>query len=370
MNRTSKLSLIFFITILGLTLSRIISQFVNLADNYHSWLFSFLMQVGFLGVVPLVLYRVMFKADTRTFLADMRIKTKIKPQLYGLAVAIGLVTFLLNIIVSNLFHSVLLSLGFTYSEGVGTLYNPENLRLLILFMGILTTAVLPAIFEEICDRGLLLACLENEKSERRKMLFVALMFGLAHQNIAQFGTTAVIGYIFAYMVIKCGSILPAIIVHFMNNLFVVLSGYSSQNSEVFSGALNGFARFSFGSVFALFAVTVAVIMLIHFALKVFASIAKEGLPKEIGTSAGGKLVNYEVRMAGGEPVIMEKSETSETANLNNAPESNYDIFLKGAKRKAPLARAKTPHKDYIFLYIGAGLAGAITLFTFVWGLLR
>ena len=81
--------------------------------------------------------------------------------------------FYINIGASTVWYILLRSLGFTYPSNVGTIYSSPE----VLIFELLATAVLPAIFEELIDRGLLLAVLENEKNDKKVVLIIGIMFG-------------------------------------------------------------------------------------------------------------------------------------------------------------------------------------------------
>ena len=58
--RTFRLSIIFAITVIGLMVLRAIFANLVMSDNVSSWVFSFAMQVGVMGIVPLGLYCLAF----------------------------------------------------------------------------------------------------------------------------------------------------------------------------------------------------------------------------------------------------------------------------------------------------------------------
>ncbi len=91
------------------------------------------------------------------------------------------------------------------------------------FVGVLVSvALLPAIFEEIFFRGVLLSGLKSFGKLGGALLCGAL-FSLYHENPAQTVYQFVCGFAFAWVAIKAGSILPTVIAHFLNNAFVLLT---------------------------------------------------------------------------------------------------------------------------------------------------
>lgn len=88
-------------------------------------------------------------------------------------------------------------------------------------------AVLPAIIEELVFRGYLLG------SCRRLPLWEAallngLAFGLFHMNLYQFSYALVLGAAFAVVTRRSGSVVPAVVMHLVNNLLSIGLLYGSQ----------------------------------------------------------------------------------------------------------------------------------------------
>ena len=100
------------------------------------------------------------------------------------------------------------------------------------FVGVLVAvALLPAIFEELIFRGLLLKGMRSFGTVGAVLLNGAL-FSLYHQNPAQTLYQFCCGTAFALMAIRAGSILPTVLSHFINNaLILILTKY---NLDTFS----------------------------------------------------------------------------------------------------------------------------------------
>ena len=89
------------------------------------------------------------------------------------------------------------------------------------FIGVLfTVAVLPAVFEEIIFRGLLLNGMRCFGMVGAVLLNGAL-FALYHQNPAQTIYQFCCGAAFALIALRAGSILPTIFSHFLNNALII-----------------------------------------------------------------------------------------------------------------------------------------------------
>ena len=90
------------------------------------------------------------------------------------------------------------------------------------FIGVLiTVAVLPAIFEEIFFRGMLLdGC--KVFGNVGAVLLCGSLFALYHQNPAQTIYQFCCGAAFALVALRSGSILPTVLSHFLNNALILI----------------------------------------------------------------------------------------------------------------------------------------------------
>ena len=103
----------------------------------------------------------------------------------------------------------------------GTIPQLPNLNGFGLVATIFCIAVLPAIFEEIFFRGVLLKGLRSFGTVGGIFLCGAL-FALYHQNPAQTIYQFICGIAFAFLAVRSGSVLPTIISHFLNNTIVIV----------------------------------------------------------------------------------------------------------------------------------------------------
>lgn len=128
---------------------------------------------------------------------------------YTLA-AMGFV-YVFNLLLS--FMNINLSmLGFEnkVSDYGSTSGTAENI---IYFIAI---AVVPPIIEEFLFRGAILGSLRKH-GDALAIVVSAVMFGFAHSNFIQTPVTFLTGLVLAYLTVKTNSLIPAIIVHFVNN---------------------------------------------------------------------------------------------------------------------------------------------------------
>ncbi len=88
-------------------------------------------------------------------------------------------------------------------------------------------AVVPPIIEEFLFRGAILGSLRKH-GDALAIVVSAVMFGFAHSNFIQTPVTFLVGLVLAYLTVKTNSLIPAIIVHFVNNSSSVAFSLLSQ----------------------------------------------------------------------------------------------------------------------------------------------
>lgn len=368
MSKTFKLGGIMLTSIVGLQVIRLLFSYLNLSDNLSSWLFSTTIQCVCLGVVPYVLYRTWIAGSNADFVRDVRLNTRISPASYLLAIAIGLLGYIVNIGASTVSYTALELLGYTYALGGGTIYSgPE-----VLILEIVTGAMFPAFFEEITNRGVLLAALDNEKSDRVKIIFMGVFFGVFHQNVPQFFPTMIIGVIIAYMAVKSQSILPGMIVHFINNFVITLSSYGSQTGSPIGQITNFVSSFVYSNVIVL-AVSVAIaVWLMIVCLRKFASVnaryREERDPAECRESGIAEPPDEDVRARIGYIY----GYPAYNADYDAAVEKPNSVrgVLRAAEAGANDGKNKVSLKDHILLITAFVSATIVTIFTYIWGVLR
>jgi sodium transport system permease protein len=82
---------------------------------------------------------------------------------------------------------------------------------------VMTGALLPAIFEEMAFRGVLLYGLRKDWSKWGAILFSSLMFGLIHLSFERLLNTTTLGILMAVLLWNGRSIFLASLFHFLNN---------------------------------------------------------------------------------------------------------------------------------------------------------
>ena len=92
-----------------------------------------------------------------------------------------------------------------------------------LVLCIVVIAVLPPLAEETVFRGIIQSGLN--KSGYMSVILTAAMFSLFHMSPAKTAYQLVVGALFSLVALKSGSVIPTLIVHFLNNLLIILNEY-------------------------------------------------------------------------------------------------------------------------------------------------
>ncbi len=104
----------------------------------------------------------------------------------------------------------------------------EPYELYQIFFVVLTTAVVPAIVEELLFRKAILGAL-LPYGKTTAIIASAILFGLMHQNVLQIIYASVAGIFLGFIYVETRSYLCVFLIHFANNLFSVIQQIALQN---------------------------------------------------------------------------------------------------------------------------------------------
>lgn len=100
-----------------------------------------------------------------------------------------------------------------------------------LWQLVLFLTIVPGVFEELAFRGVLLHGLRKRMGAVGLCLVVGAIFGLFHVSLFRLLPTAFLGVTFAAVVLLTGSIFPAMLWHFGNNLIALLPAHLGWVTE-------------------------------------------------------------------------------------------------------------------------------------------
>lgn len=128
-------------------------------------------------------------------------------------------------------------------------------------IAVISSALFPAIVEEIIFRGVVLGGLRSRFKDWQAILLSALMFALMHLSIQQFVYQFMLGAVMAWIAIKSRSIVASMVVHFTNNFTVLLFAYLETTAGVSLALPNKWWFYLI--MVALLAITVLVLWIIN-----------------------------------------------------------------------------------------------------------
>lgn len=229
--------LVLFEAAMGLLVARIIANVISpfMDDRTLDLVFTILMQVVFLLIVPFFTYKLILKKSVKETFTFSNVR---KPnwKIMLLCIPLGMCAILTTVGVSLIWQSLLILFGYNHSSSA-TVF-PENFMIGMLLMDLFLTGVLPGLCEEFTNRGGFLTTMRGSFSQTQTIILCGLAFGLFHQNVTQVFYTSLFGMLMATLTIKTKSIWPAALVHFMNNGLSVYSDYAMHYNLPFGDIMN------------------------------------------------------------------------------------------------------------------------------------
>lgn len=224
------------LAIVSVMISNVIKGATGEENFTEGILFNTILQV--ISCIVLVgIYLVYNKCNNIDYRA-INLKFKLQWHTYLLAVGVGIISlFGIQYFIGGV-DNFLKLLGYPVQEGSPllpeSLTNPKSFGIFVL--AVFVSALLPAICEELLFRGVILNGLRTRFNDIASVFLSATMFALMHQNLQQLVYPFILGTVMGWIALRTGSIVPSIIVHFINNFLVILFTYLG-NVTTFSLAL-------------------------------------------------------------------------------------------------------------------------------------
>ena len=186
---------------------------------------SVLIQIVTMLIVPFFLYTLFVSKNPKQTLKDTGIK-KISLKMVGICLILGVLLYFFNSFVANFFSTSLSLLGW---ENLYAKFGTTTVKFSygLLIKEFILSAILPAICEEFLHRGLLLHAGKKCGNTKFCLIISSVLFGLMHLNVQQFFYATILGFIIGYVTLVADSIVPSIILHFMNNALSTYFYYGS-----------------------------------------------------------------------------------------------------------------------------------------------
>ncbi len=97
-------------------------------------------------------------------------------------------------------------------------------------LSMLAIAVTPALVEEFATRGMTMGA-ARQYGEGFGLVVSATLFALMHGNLVQIPFALIMGLVIGFAVIKTGSLITGMVIHFLNNAISVTMSYFSSEIE-------------------------------------------------------------------------------------------------------------------------------------------
>lgn len=362
-------NLIYFIMMLLLITVRIITSvfsFSFLSDEMYDLLFTCIIQIGIFLIIPFAAYTLIRKKKFKQTMSDMRV-SKISWKTLIIVIFIGLFAYALNIAVSSFFNGLISLFGYEKLPSAGT-GSSAPMSVGMFFFNLLTVALLPAVCEEFAHRGFLMNGLSS-LGLKRAIVYSSIIFGLMHLNVNQVFYATIIGFLMAIAVVMSKSIFPAIIIHFINNGMNVYMSFAEGNGLFGGQVMNNFNAYlsKVGPLMGFivsFLILVAILLVL---LGLYFLLLKETRIKRL-QKVLNEVVNIETPRS--------QSEVTKPDYLTNLTMLNKMLADYNFKKPTDLVFTKEENKynkpnvvENILFWGIVFVTSAVTIFTFIWGLL-
>ena len=362
-------SLIYFIILTLFIAVRIVVQFIDfsISADILDIIINSVIQIGFMFLLPVFLFSAIQKQKVKKTLIDFGF-AKLSGFSILISVLIGVFCYFLNLSIASFFGTIIRLCGYEATPAVAS--SAADYSLLSFFIQVLTVAILPAICEETTHRGLLLKGFSS-LGIKKAIIISSLFFGLMHLNINQFFYATVLGFIIALTVIISKNIIPAIIIHFMNNFLSVYFDFATYNHWFGEGIYNFFTGFLYSGNFITFFITNCLVLfvLIFTIVYLFTLLLKHTRIKKVNTMLSDiAKINQEYNE--GNPNYQNNPNLMNLHNLNTLM-SQYNIKSLSSMVFTDLEvkskKANAYEKLLLITIFTIGIL--VTVFTFIWGIM-
>ena len=183
-------------------------------------------------VSPIILCLIFFgysKMNKINIKSEIKPKSKVNIVMILICLLISVVCLFMMGGVFNCFDYLFYKSGYVVSGELA--FEINNIWKLLL--SILTMAILPAIFEELVYRGIILKGMLSKFKPWVAIIISALFFTLMHGSLDQTLFQFMLGVILCFVFYKTQNIIYPILIHFFNNTLVLVLNY--LNSTILIG---------------------------------------------------------------------------------------------------------------------------------------
>lgn len=366
-------NLVYFISMTLFVLVRILTLLgvFNFFGDYASYILNIIIQVGIIFLLPLFLLTKLNKQKAKSLFKEYSFN-KISAKEVVISILIGLIVFILNIFFSVFINYILALIGYNQGTSVSS---GGSASILSLILSLIMTAVLPAFCEEFLHRGVLLSSYKK-LGFKNAILISSLLFGLLHMNIEQFLFATMVGLILGSVTLFSRSIVPAMIIHFMNNGINVYLGFAKANNMPSYQLYNKFISIFFGGnlITSVLLVALLIPLLILALLALLKTLLKINTQKSIGSFVNLIALNEMRRETLGDIANQQaygknEIEFMEMMKGNRNPENTKIEIPYEVLGFYMLPVKKQTFREKTFLISSLILGSLVTFFTLIWGMI-
>ncbi len=362
---------VYFLCMLAFCVVRIVSDRNLIAfDNYYEkeTFYTFLIQICIMIVLPSVLIWLILGQGPKKLMQKAKVRA-INFKSILICLVIGVIAFFLNIAVASLFGGIISFTGYEPAVGLGDGL-AHDYSMGAFWFEVVMTAILPAICEEYMHRGLLLYEVRGI-GIKKAIIISSLLFGLLHFSIDKVFYTMILGMLIAFVAVTTRSIVPAIIIHFVNNFLNVYLEFAAVKNWVggkFYDWLNNFltstnTMLTFLACFIF--LIIVVVLLIYLIAKLFKYTTLNSVDKAIEQVYKNNQVPDD-----NSPIRVESSKVIEEMLVTNCTlNTDFDYVQNPIDMVLPIdkKRGKITWIYSVFLYASITLGVLVTLSTYIWG---
>lgn len=338
-------------------------------DKWGEVISTLLIQVVILFLLSAVLACLFRKVSPKRLMASCNFH-KCNFRVVLISIGIGFLCFFINIAVSSLFNGILTFTGYDFSKFSSSV-DAESMNVWNFIVDVFLIAVIPAFCEEFLHRGIVLQGIKHA-GFKKAIVISSMLFALLHFNIRQVSYAFVIGLILGFVSVVSKNIWPSIIIHFINNFISTYLDYASVNNWWLGSIMDDISNALTSNNSALVFVVCVIILLAIIALLCLLiwRIYKQSILKSV-YKAIDKVYEAEGSKKDS-PIAISKDDATRDI-IENCTLLNLDYHSMQNPIDAVLpkevSRYKTIPKDRIFMWGAVVMAGLITLFTYIWGLI-
>ena len=208
---------------------------------------SFLIQIIIMFAIPLLMYKLLMKKSFKETFKDAGLK-KVSGKIIGISIILGFVLYFINSFVADAFAGIISLFGYESISAPTTV----NFNYGMLFKEFVLSCILPGFCEEFLHRGIMLHANKKFTNTKTCLIISSILFGLTHLNIRQFFYAAILGFLMGYVTLAADSIIPSVIIHFMNNFLSTYFYYGTYMNWPFARFVNFVTNIFMSDIFIIY----------------------------------------------------------------------------------------------------------------------